>query len=201
MLPTDQQIEQIHRKYAKTDADFNLVYQHCQVIEAIAMQLLDARPIVGIDRGLVRVGCLLHDIGAYEVLEDGRFVQGIRHGTVGENILQREGFSEAISRFASHHTGVGLTEQDVIDQRLPIPVADYTAQTNEERLLMYADKFHSKSNPPLEPPYFCTFEWFHKSVQKFGPDRASKFDALADLFGKPDLSSLSKRFDYEIKDI
>lgn len=201
MLPTDQQIEQIHRKYAKTDADFNLVYQHCQVIEAIAMQLLDARPIASIDRGLVRVGCLLHDIGAYDVLEDGRFVEGVKHGTIGENILQKEGFSEAISRFASHHTGVGLTEQDVIDQGLPIPIADYTARTDEERLIMYADKFHSKSNPPLDPPYFCTFGWFHRSVQKFGPDKASKFDMLADLFGKPDLLPLSERFGHEIRDI
>lgn len=201
MLPTDQEIEQLHHKYAKTDADFNLVYQHCQVVEAIAMQLLDAKPIPGINRNLLHVGCLLHDIGAYDVLEDGRFVQGVRHGVFGEGILRSEGLPDAVARLASHHTGVGLTKQDVIDQGLPIPVADYLADTDEERLIMYADKFHSKSNPPLEAPYFCTFEWFHKSVQKFGPDKASKFDVLADLFGKPDLQSMSKRFGYEIKDI
>jgi len=200
MLPTDQQIEQMHRKYAKTDEDFNLVYQHCQVIEAIAMQLLDAKPVTGINRDLLHVGCLLHDIGAYDVLEDGRFVQGVRHGIFGEEILRNEGLPDAISRLASHHTGVGLTKQDVIDQGLPIPVADYLADTDEERLIMYADKFHSKSNPPLEPPYFCTYEWFHESVQKFGPDKAGKFDAFAELFGKPDLQSLSKRFGYETKD-
>jgi len=201
MLPTDQQIEQMHHKHAKTDADFNLVYQHCQVVEAIAMQLLDAKPVADIDRDLLHVGCLLHDIGAYDVLEDGHFVQGVRHGIFGEEILRNEGLPDAVSRLASHHTGVGLTKQDVIDQGLPIPVADYLADTDEERLIMYADKFHSKSNPPLEPPYFCTFEWFHESVQKFGPDKAEKLDALANLFGKPDLESLSKQFGHEIKDI
>lgn len=201
MLPTDQQIRELHRKYAKTDADFNLLYTHCQVVEAIAMQLLDAKPQPGIDRELVHVGCMLHDIGAYDVLVDGKFVQGVRHGTIGEEILKSEGYPETIWRFASHHTGVGLTAKDVVDQNIPIPVADYTAQTDEERLVMYADKFHSKSNPPLEPPYFCTFEWFRDSVKQFGPDRAAKFDNLAELFGKPDLVSLSKRFGYDIKDL
>lgn len=150
------------------------------------MQLLDARPIAGIDRQLVHVGCLLHDIGAYDVLEAGKFVAGVKHGVIGEEILKKEGFPEVIWRFASHHTGVGLTEEDVKEQGLPIPVADYTAKTNEEQLIMYADKFHSKSNPPIEPPYFCTFEWFHNSIQKFGADKMAKLDALAELFGKPD---------------
>lgn len=201
MLPTDQQIEALHRKYAKTEADLKLVLTHCQVVEELAMHLLDAKPVPGINRQLVHVGCLLHDIGAYEVLENGVFVQGVRHGTIGEQILKDEGFPEALYRCASHHTGVGLTEQDVIDQNLPIPVGDYTAKTDEERLIMYVDKFHSKSNPPHEPPYFCTFDWFRKSVQKFGADKAAKLDALADLFGLPNLEKLSKKYGYEIRDI
>lgn len=199
MLLSDNQIKVLHQKYAKTDADFNLVYQHCQIVEAIAMQLLDAKPIAKIDRQLVHIGCMLHDIGAYLVLDDGRFVKGVRHGHIGEEILNKEGFSKIICRFASHHTGVGLTEQDVIDQGLPIPVADYTAITDEERLIMYADKFHSKSNPPIEPPYFCTFEWFRNSIQKFGKDKAMKFDALAELFGKPDLDVLGRQFGQEVR--
>ncbi len=32
-------------------------------------------------------------------------------------------------------------------QNLPVPPADYLAETPEERLVMYADKFHSKSHP------------------------------------------------------
>ena len=199
MLPTDQQIKNLHQKYAKTDADLTLIYTHCQIIEAIAMQLLDKNPIKDIDRNLVHVGCLLHDIGAYDVLEDGEFVQGVRHGIIGENILKSEGFSETIWRFASHHTGVGLTKKDVLDQKLPIPVADYTARTIEEQLVMYADKFHSKSNPPSEAPYFCSFDWFHNSVQKFGTDKAAKFDTLAKLFGQPDFVALSKQFKHAIK--
>lgn len=199
MLPTDQDIKALHRQYAKTDDDFQLIYTHCQIVEAIAMQLLDARPTPSVDRQLVHVGCLLHDIGAYDVLENGRFVAGVRHGPIGERILQKEGFPETIWRFASRHTGVGLTEQDVKDQKLPIPIANYMPHTDEERLIMYADKFHSKSNPPLEPPYFCTFEWFHQSIQKFGTDKAARLEELAHLFGKPQLEVLSRHYGYATK--
>lgn len=198
MQLTDQQIEELHRKYAKTDADFELIYTHCQIIEAIAMQLLSATPVQDIDQNLVHIGCLLHDIGAYDVLEDGKFVSGVRHGAFGEDILKNEDLPEQIWRLASHHTGVGLTEQDVIDQKLPIPIADYTAKTNEEKLVMYADKFHSKSNPPHEAPYFCSFDWFRESVQKFGAYKAAKFDDLAALFGKPDLTPLSLKFGHDV---
>jgi len=200
MFYTIEEIEALHRKYAQTKADFELVYRHCQVIEAIAIQLLDAKPIPGIDRQLVRVGCLLHDIGAYRVLESGSFVKGVRHGVLGEAILKDEGFPEEIYRFASHHTGVELTKQDVIDQKLPIPVADYLAETDEELLIMYADKFHSKSSPPKEPPYFCSFDWYRKSVQQFGEDKAEKFERMAQRFGIPDLEQLSKKYGYKIRD-
>jgi hypothetical protein len=42
-LPTDTQIKNLHKKYAKTDADFALIYTHCQVVDTIAAQLLDSR--------------------------------------------------------------------------------------------------------------------------------------------------------------
>ena len=35
-LPTDTQIKNLHKKYAKTDTDFTLIYTHCQVVDAIA---------------------------------------------------------------------------------------------------------------------------------------------------------------------
>lgn len=195
-MPSDQAIYALHQKYAKSASDLALVYQHCVVVEAIAMQLLDARPIEGIDRDLVHVGCMLHDIGAYEVLENGTFVQGVRHGVLGEKILINEGFPPNIWRIASHHTGVGLTRQDVIDQNLPVPPADYTAATAEERLVMYADKFHTKGIPD---PYFCTFDYYRNSLRQFGLDKQTQFDNLAQEFGQPDIAALHTTFGFAIK--
>jgi hypothetical protein len=38
-----------------------------------------------------------------------------------------------------HQAGVGLRREDVIRQGLPLPPADYLAETSEERLVMYVD--------------------------------------------------------------
>ena len=73
---------------------FQINEESRQIVDAIATQLLEAKPSVQIDRALLRVGCMLHDIGAYLVMERGRFVQGVRHGVIGENILRDEGFDE-----------------------------------------------------------------------------------------------------------
>ncbi|HEX7368119.1 MAG TPA: HD domain-containing protein [Candidatus Saccharimonadales bacterium] len=195
-LPTDEQIIALHHKYAASDSAFELIYTHCRVVEAIAMQLLDTKPIESIDKQLVHVGCLLHDIGTYFVLDmDNTFMLGIRHGVIGELILKSEDMPETVWRFASHHTGIGLTKKDVIKQRLPIPAADYTAQTDEEQLIMYADKFHTKANPP----HFYSFERYRDFVGQFGRDKALGFDALATKFGKPNLSKLSSQFEFEIR--
>lgn len=66
---------------------------------------------------------------------------------------------------------------------------------------MYADKFHSKSKPPKDPPYFCTFEWYYGLVQKFGSDKQAKFQALADEFGKPNIVLVASKFGFSIKDV
>ena len=66
---------------------------------------------------------------------------------------------------------------------------------------MYADKFHSKSKPPKEPPYFCTFEWYYNLVQKSGSDKQAKFQALADEFGKPNIVLVAGKFGFSIKDV
>ena len=95
-LPTEAQIKNLHKKYAKTDTDFALIYTHCQVVDAIAAQLLDAKPNSQIDRDLLHVACMVHDIGVYDVLENGKFVDGVRHGVIGEKILRNEGFPEQI---------------------------------------------------------------------------------------------------------
>ena len=105
-------------------------------------------------------------------------------------LLRADGLPEAICRFASHHTGVGLSRADVLAQRLPIPPADYLAETGEERLVMYADKFHSKTTPPV----FRTASASAARLRRFGEEKVMAFEALRETFGEPDLAALSKTY-------
>jgi uncharacterized protein len=85
---------------------------------------------------------------------------------------------------------MGLTRDDVTAQRLPVPVADYLAETNEEELVMYADKFHSKTTPPV----FVTADSCIRNLRRFGMEKVDRFTALREKFGEPDLTSLSRSY-------
>ena len=186
-IPDPAEIRALHEKYAPTTEAFALVHSHCEIVWGIAEQLLAAPRLAHLDAELVRAGCLLHDIGVYRLYgEDGRLDHRnyIRHGLLGHEILEAEGFPEAVRRFCSHHTGVGLTRHDIVSQALPLPPADYVAVTEEERLVMYADKFHSKSRPSV----FLSPDEFAARVLRFGADKVTAFDALRAEFGDPDLT-------------
>jgi uncharacterized protein len=188
-IPADQEILELHQRHAPTAAALDLVYAHCQIVAAVAGQLLAASGFAA-DAALVRAGCLLHDVGVYPLYDEaGRLDHAnyIRHGVLGYRLLRAEGLPEVICRFASHHTGVGLTRDDVVRQELPVPPADYLADTAEETVVMYADKFHTKSTPPS----FLTADAYAASVTRYGPDKAAAFAAMRAALGEPDLAPLA----------
>jgi uncharacterized protein len=167
-------------------------------VKDIAEQLI-AKSGLNVDADLVRTGCLLHDVGVYPLFDaDNHKLAGrayLTHGIEGESILKAEGMPRELWRIASHHTGVGLTADDISNGNLPLPVEDYFAETIEEELIMYADKFHSKTTPP----YFNSFEWYKQDIAQFGEDKVRKFEAMAEKFGLPDLDILSEKYGFMIR--
>ncbi|MFE2582076.1 HD domain-containing protein [Streptomyces sp. NPDC059378] len=187
--PSPAEIRSVHEKFAPDSDAFDLVFTHCEIVWSIAEKLI-ATAGRDLDADLVRAGCLLHDIGVYRLIDEtGRIDEAnyLRHGLLGHEILAEEGFPEELCRFCSCHTGVGLTKHDVESQGLPLPVADYVAVTVEERLVMYADKFHSKSNPPK----FLSADSYARYIARFGRDKVSAFARLRAEFGEPDLTGLA----------
>jgi uncharacterized protein len=186
-IPADDEIRALHELHAPSRKAFDLVWTHCVIVCEIAERLIDG---LDLDKDLVRAGCLLHDIGVYRLFgPSGEIDHGeyVRHGVLGHDLLRDEGFAEELCRFCSHHTGVGLTREDVERQGLPMPVADYLAETGEERLVMYADKFHSKTDPPT----FVSAAAYARRVRRFGADKAAAFEAMRGVYGEPDLNPLA----------
>ncbi|MFF5212996.1 HD domain-containing protein [Streptosporangium sp. NPDC000396] len=184
-IPTDREIRALHAKYAPTQEAFDLVHTHCEIVCGIAEQLL-ARTELNLDMDLVRAGSLLHDIGVYRLYgNDGKLdhARYVRHGVLGYEILLDEGFPEAICRFCSCHTGMGISRDDVREQGLPLPSADYLAESGEEKLVMYADKFHSKTDPPT----FVSAASYATRIRRFGEEKVIVFKTMCESFGLPDL--------------
>jgi uncharacterized protein len=197
-VPADEEILALHQKYAPTAEALDLVYQHCLIVCGIAEQL-HASAGLDSDIGLVRAGCLLHDIGVYRLYDAAGELDHanyIRHGVLGHELLLAEGFPEAICRFASCHTGMGLTRDDVLRQGLPLPPADYLAETGEEALVMYADKFHSKTTPPA----LLTACAYAASVRRFGADKVARFESMRAAFGEPDLGPFISAYGHRVID-
>jgi uncharacterized protein len=199
-IPADGEIRALHERHAPAPEALDVVYTHCVIVWRIAEQLIASGfpGAAGLNAGLVRAGCLLHDIGVYRLYDEaGRLDEAsyIRHGVLGHELLQAEGYGAELCRFASCHTGVGITRQDVISQGLAIPVADYVARTAEEKLVMYADKFHSKTSPPK----FLTPRAYAASVRRFGQDKVTAFQAMRAAFGDPDICALSSAFGQRVE--
>lgn len=186
----------LHKKHAPSQAAFDLVFTHCQIVWELAEQLIK-KSSLPVDSELVKVGCLLHDIGVYRLyLPNGEIDHAnyIKHGTKGDALLKEEGFGEQFCRFASCHTGVGLTKREIEKEGLPIPPADYLAKTPEEQLVMYADKFHTKTTPPK----FMTVDTYAEKQRKFGEDKVVLFRQFQKEFGTPDLQPLAKKYHAEV---
>jgi uncharacterized protein len=184
-VPSDREIRTLHATHAPTREAFDLVYDHCRIVCELAEQVV-AHQRLDVDVDLVRAGSLLHDIGVYRLygasgeLDTANY---IRHGLLGQELLRELGLPEQVSRFCSHHTGVGVSRDDVVRQGLPIPVDDYLADSAEEELVMYADKFHSKSNPPR----FLTAAEYAVKVRRFGADKEAAFAGMVLRYGEPEL--------------
>jgi uncharacterized protein len=189
-LPDAESVRALHQKHAPTHDALVIVRTHCEIVARIALQLA-ARVSQPVDTGLVETGALLHDIGVYRV-GDGPY---IRHGVLGHELLRAEGLPETLCRFASCHTGVGLTRADIERQRLPIPPGDYVAGSVEERLVMYADKFHSKSDPPK----FLDVAAYAERAARFGPEKEAAFRDLVAEFGEPELGPLIAEFGHAFR--
>lgn len=195
MFPTTEQITALHRKYAPDETTFELIYTHCRIVADIALQLFDKKPQANIDKRFIEAACLLHDIGAYKLFQNGSHTDQdyILHGIKGQEILEAEGYDPKICRVASHHTGVGLKKADIIKNNLPLPHEDFLAETPEEELIMYADKFHSKK------PRFNSYESYLVTTSKFGMDNVNAFKNLAEKFGMPDLAPLSRAYNHPVE--
>lgn len=157
-----------------------------------------------IDRHLVEIGALLHDIGTYRVLlhdgSDGGPLafdgpNYVRHGILGYEYLLEQGVDESIAQFARNHTGVGLTRDAVVSQHLPLPPDDYVPTNLEQEVVMVADKYHSKSIPPK----FLTVEAYTRKAARFGEQNSREWLDLVAQYGVPDVASLAERYHMRLK--
>ena len=110
-----------------------IVIRHCEVVAELALEIADKLEKKGlkVDRELVEVGALLHDLGRSKS-------HGIDHGVIGANIASSAGLPEPLVKIIKRHVGGGIIADEAESFGWPKDV--YVPVTLEEKIVSYADK-------------------------------------------------------------
>lgn len=175
---------QIIRKYYDESAPlFGVLTLHSEMVTRKALEC-GARSEIELDLEFVREAAMLHDIGVFRCYAPDIYCTGtlpyIAHGTEGRKILEEEGLPRH-ALVCERHTGSGLTIEDIIAQKLPLPLRDMTPKSPEEKLICYADKFFSKSGDIEKEKDLSEVM---ASMARHGEASLKRFMALHEMFSR-----------------
>ena len=175
-------VQAIFNKYYQPGTPlYNSVWSHSRLVADKALQLAQAHPELEIDLDFVYEAAMIHDIGVFLTNAPSIYCTGdqpyICHGVLGAELMRADGYPRH-ALVCERHTGTGLTVADIIAQNLPLPHRDMCPVSLEEKLVCFADKFYSKSNPDREKP----LDKVRKSVARYGEDSLRRFEEMAALF-------------------
>lgn len=183
MRPTNWQ--RIVDKYYPAASRLRDIYmRHCKAVAELASEIAQQRNLP-LDPADIEDAAMLHDIGIFFTDTPGICCSGnqpyICHGPLGADLLRKEGIDEQTARVAERHTGSGISPDEIIAQRLPLPAGrDYMPRTLLERLVCYADKFYSKSGDMKRK----SFERARASLARISEESAKRFDSLHKEFSE-----------------
>ncbi len=138
----------IEKYYQKSTPLYNILLNHNSSVASKAVDIA-RRHQLNVDLEFVHEAAMLHDIGIF--LTDAPSIQCfgthqyIEHGYLGADLLRAEGYP-AHALVCERHTGTGLSLEEIIRRKLPLPHRDMLPISLEEQLICYADLFYSKTH-------------------------------------------------------
>lgn len=175
--------ELIQKYYRDHPKAFRIVTDHGRRVADKALAAAEAAAHLNPDAGFIAEAALLHDIGM--LLTDtpklGCFGNHpyVSHGILGRALLEKEGyFRHAL--VCERHVGVGISADDIVKQRLPLPVRDMLPLSIEEQIICFADKFYSK-NDAADGKEKTAAEIL-KTLERYGADKVQRFKDWLVLF-------------------
>lgn len=175
----------IDRYYAPGSRLGNLLKDHGRKVAQKSLEI--AKNLPGSDKpdlDFIEKAAILHDIGIFRTRSESIGCHGdlpyICHGFLGREILDREGLDPAFGLVAERHTGAGITLENIISNRLPLPQRDMVPLSLEEKIICCADKYFSKDPDNGDPA--MTAEKIMQKLEKISPDHARRFARWAGEF-------------------
>lgn len=167
--------------YKGNDKLKEILLAHSRAVAGKALQIAKAHPELGLDTGFLEEAAMLHDIGIFLTDAPDIACYGtepyICHGYLGAELMRKEGFPRH-ALVCERHTGAGISLQQIVAQRLPVPHRDMVPVSMEEQVICFADKFYSKTHLEREK----SVEQALKSISKYGEEGVLRFKKWCELF-------------------
>ena len=80
---------------------------------------------------------------------------------------------------SERHTGTGLRVEDIVREQLPLPLQDFSPESEVEQLICFSDKFFSKTKLDRE----LSVDYVRGKMQRFGESQLQRFDAWLEKYG------------------
>jgi len=176
----------IHKYYDPRSELYRVLITHSILVTKKALDIATAfqthQPQHEIDLPFIYEAAMLHDLGIFRCDAPEIFCAGsapyICHGMIGREILESAGLPRH-ALVCERHTGAGLSQQNVIQQKLPLPTRDYLPVSLEEKIICLADRFYSKTPQELFREY--KLRHVHQKMREWGPEILARFESLCDL--------------------
>lgn len=135
---TEERAEKILRKHAPNNQVFQIILQHGKAVQRAALSIARAVKKRGhkVDLELVKTGAILHDIGRFTCPPGSE--DSIKHGIVGGKTLRKEKLLKH-AKIAENHLGAGISREEIVKGKLPLPKKDFLPKTVEEKIIAYVD--------------------------------------------------------------
>lgn len=165
------------RKYFPDADAFTIILEHSRLVATKAVQTARNLDHSGVDLNFLEEAALLHDIGVCRTSAPRFHCHGtepyIRHGIIGREILEEEGFPRH-ALVCERHIGVGLSVADIRSQRLPLPEKEMIPLSLAEKIVCFADLFYSKN--PQKCGKEKTIDEIKTGLGKFGEQKVMIFE-------------------------
>ncbi len=172
----------IAKYYKPRSKAYQILVNHSSLVTEKALIIAQNHKELLPDLLFIEEAAMLHDIGIVRTNAPNLFCFGefpyLCHGYLGCEILVAEGYPDH-GLVCERHTGVGITTEEIINHKLPLPLRDFVPVSVEEQIVCFADKFFSKSG---DLGHEKSLREVKKSIQKFGDKNVARFNEWCELF-------------------
>jgi uncharacterized protein len=168
--------------YKPRSKAYKIVVTHSTLVTEKALKIASQRKDLNPDFKFIEEASMLHDVGIFKTNAPNLYCFGefpyLCHGYLGCEILTAQGYPEH-GLVCERHTGIGITTEDILTYKLPLPLRDYVPVSVEEQIICFADKFFSKSGDLLHEK---SVSEVRKSILKFGEKNVERFNEWCEIF-------------------